>query len=125
MNAKEIKIFNEEEINEWIRNTGSEWSFDGKWIRKTYKTHSWKSTLMVVNAIGHLAELAWHHPDLVVSYAFVEVKLMNHAKKGITQLDFDLAKKIDEFILWNPVEEGLSLEGTPDDPRFAYVKRKK
>ena len=125
MNAKEIKIFNEEEVNEWIRNTGSEWSFDGKWIRKTYKTHSWKSTLMVVNAIGHLAELAWHHPDLVVSYAFVEVKLMNHAKKGITQLDFDLAKKIDEFILWNPVEEGLSLEGTPDDPRFAYVKRKK
>ena len=125
MNAKEIKIFNEEEINEWIRNTGSEWSFDGKWIRKTYKTHSWKSTLMVVNAIGHLAELAWHRPDLVVSYAFVEVKLMNHAKKGITQLDFDLAKKIDEFILWNPVEEGLSLEGTPDDPRFAYVKRKK
>ena len=125
MNAKEIKIFNEEEINEWIRNTGSEWSFDGKWIRKTYKTHSWKSTLMVVNAIGHLAELAWHHPDLVVSYAFVEVKLMNHAKKGITQLDFDLAKKIDEFILWNPVKEGLSLEGTPDDPRFAYVKRKK
>lgn len=125
MNAKEIKIFNEEEINEWIKNTGSEWSFDGKWIRKTYKTHSWKSTLMVVNAIGHLAELAWHHPDLVVSYAFVEVKLMNHAKKGITQLDFDLAKKIDEFILWNPVEEGLSLEGTPDDPRFAYVKRKK
>ena len=80
---------------------------------------------MVVNAIGHLAELAWHHPDLVVSYAFVEVKLMNHAKKGITQLDFDLAKKIDEFILWNPKEEGLSLEGTPDDPRFAYVKTKK
>jgi 4a-hydroxytetrahydrobiopterin dehydratase len=125
MNTEEIKIFNEEEINEWIRNTGSEWSFDGKWIRKTYKTHSWKSTLMVVNAIGHLAELAWHHPDLVVSYAFVEVKLMNHAKKGITQLDFDLAKKLDEFLLWNPVEEGLSLEGTPDDPRFAYVKRKK
>tara|TARA_B100001057_G_scaffold327970_1_gene328315 strand:+ start:1240 stop:1617 length:378 start_codon:yes stop_codon:yes gene_type:complete len=125
MNEKEIKVFNEEEVNEWIKKTDSEWLYDGKWIRKTYKTHSWKSTLMVVNAIGHLAELAWHHPDLVVSYAFVEVKLMNHAKKGITQLDFDLAKKIDEFILWNPVEEGLSLDGTPDDPRFAYVKRKK
>ena len=34
-----------------------------------------------------------------------------------------LAKKIDEFILWNPVKENFSLEGTPDDPRFAYVKR--
>ena len=100
-----ITTFNEDTIKQWIENNNNGWSFDGKWIRKTYKTHSWKSTLMVVNAIGHLAELAWHHPDLVVSYAFVEVKLMNHAKKGITQLDFDLAKKIDEFILWNPVEK--------------------
>ena len=38
-----------------------DWTFDGKWIRKTYKTHSWKGTLMLVNAIGHLSELAWHH----------------------------------------------------------------
>ena len=125
MTNKEIRAFSEEEIKKWINDYNMERSYDGKWIRKTYKTHSWKSTLIVVNAIGHLAELAWHLPDLAVSYAFVEVKLMNHAKKGITQLDFDLAKKIDEFILWNPVEENLSLDGTPDDPRFAYVKRKK
>ena len=125
MTDKEITAFNEEEVKKWINNYNNEWSYDGKWIRKTFKTHSWKSTLMVVNSIGHLAESAWHHPDLQVSYAFVEVKLINHAKKVITQLDFDLAKKIDEFILWNPVEENLSLDGTPDDPRFAYVKRKK
>ena len=79
---------------------------------------------MLVNAIGHLSELAWHHPDLVVSYAFVEVKLMNHAKKGITQLDFDLAKKL-MSLFYGTKEQGLSLEGTPDDPRFAYVKTKK
>ena len=24
---------------------------------------------MLVNAIGHLSEIAWHHPDLIVSYA--------------------------------------------------------
>ena len=39
---------------------------------------------MVVNTVGHLAEAAWHHPDLNVSYAFVTVKLMNHAAKGVT-----------------------------------------
>ena len=122
---KKVKVFNESEINTFLTKNLNGWEYDGKWIRKTYKTHSWKSTLMVVNAVGHLSELAWHHPDLVVSYAFVEIKLMTHAKKGVSQLDFDLAKKIDEFILWNPVDEGLSLEGTPDDPRFAYVKRKK
>tara|TARA_B100000287_G_scaffold435463_1_gene503908 strand:+ start:103 stop:474 length:372 start_codon:yes stop_codon:yes gene_type:complete len=120
-----IQVFDENQINEKLNKELNDWNYDGKWIRKTYKTSGWKGTLMVVNAIGHLAELAWHHPDLVVSYAFVEIKLMTHAKKGVSQLDFDLAKKIDEFILWNPVDEGLSLEGTPDDPRFAYVKRKK
>ena len=102
MRDKEIKVFKKSEIEKIIKSDFSGWKYDGKWIRKKYKTHSWKGTLMVINAIGHLAEVAWHHPDLVVSYAFVEVKLMNHAKKGITKLDFELAKKIDEFILWNP-----------------------
>ncbi|MAI77002.1 MAG: 4a-hydroxytetrahydrobiopterin dehydratase [Pelagibacteraceae bacterium TMED65] len=123
--SEEIKVFNESEINKILEKKLKGWEYDGKWIRKTYKTHSWKSTLMVVNSIGHLAEAAWHHPDLQVSYAFVEVKLMNHSMKGITQLDFDLAKKIDEFVLWNPKNEVSSLEGTPTDPRFAYIKYSK
>jgi len=44
---------------------------------------------MVVNTVGHLAEAAWHHPDLTVSYAFVIVKLCTHDAKGITDKDFD------------------------------------
>ena len=119
------KTFNEQEINQRLTRDLPQWFYESGWIRRKYKTSGWKSTLMVVNTIGHLAEAAWHHPDLQISYAFVEVKLMNHAKKGITQLDFDLAKKIDEFITWNPKEENLSLEGTPSDPRFAYIKYEK
>ena len=44
------------------------------WIRRKYKTSGWKATLMVVNTVGHLAEAAWHHPDMTVSYAFVTGK---------------------------------------------------
>ena len=120
-----IKVFSQPEIESFLNKNLAGWSYDGKWIRKTYKTHSWKSTLMVINAVGHLAESAWHHPDIQASYAFVEVKLMNHSEKGITQLDFDLARKIDEFILWNPRNEESPLEGTPSDPRFAYIKYNK
>ena len=61
----------------------------------------------------------------VSSNHHASVKLMNHSLKGITQLDFDLAEKIDEFILWNPKNEDSSLEGTPTDPRFAYIKYNK
>ena len=44
-------------------------STKGVAIRRTYRTTSWKGTLMVINTVGHLAEAAWHHPDLTASYA--------------------------------------------------------
>lgn len=99
------------------------WHYEDGWIRRKFKTSGWKSTLMVVNAVGHLAEAAWHHPDMTVSYAFVTVKLVTHSAKGVTDKDFALARKIDEVVLWRPqLEEGATLEGTPDDPRFRHVK---
>ncbi|KQT69987.1 MULTISPECIES: 4a-hydroxytetrahydrobiopterin dehydratase [unclassified Aureimonas] len=101
------------------------WRLEDGWIRRTYKTHSWKGTLMVINTIGHLAEAAFHHPDLTASYAWVEVRLMNHAAKGVTDKDFELARKIEEVVGWQPGQEGGALTGTPDDPRFAYIKHDK
>ena len=97
------------------------WYLDEGCICRKYKTSGWKATLMVVNAIGHLAEAAFHHPDLAVAYAQVTVKLKNHAAKGITEKDFALAGRIEEFIQWRPGSERGPLEGTPDDPRFAYI----
>ena len=99
------------------------WCYEDGWIRRKYKTSGWKGTLMVVNTVGHLAEAAWHHPDMAVSYAFVIVKLVTHTAKGVTDKDFALAKKIEEVIAWQPGREGGPLVGTPnDDPRFKYLK---
>ncbi|MGE0213137.1 MAG: 4a-hydroxytetrahydrobiopterin dehydratase [Parvibaculaceae bacterium] len=99
------------------------WHLEGGWIRRKYKTASWKGTLMVINTVGHLAEAAWHHPDITASYAWVEVRLKNHQAKGITDKDFALAKKIEEVVQWQPGQEGHGLEGTPQkDLRFAYIK---
>ena len=41
---------------------------------------------------------------------------------GKSQFAIELAKKIDEVVLWNPSKEDNKLEGTPTDPKFAYVK---
>ena len=99
------------------------WHLENGWIRRKYRTEGWKGTLMVVNTIGHLAEAAWHHPDLTVSYAFVIVKLTTHSSKGVTERDFALARKIEDVVQWQPAREGGVLEGTPgDDPRFRYIK---
>jgi 4a-hydroxytetrahydrobiopterin dehydratase len=111
----EVRARLEAELPHWVLEDG--------WIRRKYKTSGWKATLMVVNTVGHLAEAAWHHPDLTVSYAFVIVKLVTHSAKGVTDKDFALAKKIEDVIGWQPGKEGGALEGTPnEDPRFKYIK---
>jgi 4a-hydroxytetrahydrobiopterin dehydratase len=115
--------YDEAEIKAHLERELPHWKYEDGWIRRTYRTHSWKSTLMVINTVGHLAEAAWHHPDITASYAWVEVRLKNHAAKGITDKDFQLAKKIEDVVHWQPGKEGAALEGTPaDDQRFAYLK---
>ena len=95
---KPEETYNEEEIKARLEAELPHWYYEDGWIRRKYKTAGWKGTLMVV-------------------------KLMNHAAKGVTNKDFELAKKIEEVILWQPgKEEGSALEGTPDDPRFKYIK---
>lgn len=116
------KTYTDEEVEARLKDELPNWYLENGWIRRKYKTTSWKSTLMVVNTVGHLAEAAFHHPDLTVSYAFVIVKLVNHAAKGITDKDFELAKKIEEVVMWQPGLEDGALTGTPDDPRFKYIK---
>ncbi len=115
------QTYPEEEIEARLKEQLPHWYYEKGWIRRKYKTSGWKGTLMVVNAVGHLAEAAFHHPDLTVSYAFVIVKLVTHSAKGVTNKDFELAAKIEEIVMWRPGEDS-ALEGTPDDPRFRYIK---
>lgn len=116
------QTYTEEQVQQRLAEGLPNWYYEKGWIRRRYKTHGWKGTLMVVNTIGHLSEAAFHHPDLAVSYAFVIVKLMTHSAKGVTNKDFALASKIEQVIQWQPGQEGQGLEGTPKDPRFAYIK---
>jgi len=116
------ETYSDQQVEARLKEELPHWYLENGWIRRKYKTSGWKATLMVVNTVGHLAEAAFHHPDMTVSYAFVIIKLMNHAAKGITDKDFALARKIEEVITWQPGKEEGPLEGTPDDPRFKYIK---
>ena len=119
--STEERVYAEAEIEQRLATELPHWHLENGWIRRKYKTSGWKGTLMAINAVGHLAEAAWHHPDLSASYAFVIVKLMTHSAKGITEKDFELAKKIEEVVQWRPGADS-ALEGTPDDQRFKYLK---
>ena len=96
--SEQLLPLTEAEISARLSSELPHWYYENGWIRRKYRTGGWKGTLMVVNAVGHLAEAAWHHPDLAVSYAFVIVKLCTHSSKGVTERDFALARKIEEAV---------------------------
>ncbi|MEX1232375.1 MAG: 4a-hydroxytetrahydrobiopterin dehydratase [Planctomycetaceae bacterium] len=88
------------------------WELRDNWLRREFSTPGWPHTIMLANTIGYLAEAGWHHPDLSLGYAKVTVKLQTHRVKGITMLDVELARKIEEVATWKP-EPGAVLAGFP------------
>ena len=117
-----MPVLSEDDIRARLSGNLPHWRFADGAIERIYRTHGWKGTLMVVNAIGHLAEAAWHHPDLAVSYPSVTVRLVTHDEGGVTEKDLALARKIEEVVMWRPAREGGPLEGPPDDPAYAYIR---
>jgi 4a-hydroxytetrahydrobiopterin dehydratase len=117
-------VLSEGQLASRLRADLPHWYLERGMLCRRWRTGGWKATLMVVNTIGHLAEAAWHHPDLSVSYASVTVQLTTHSAGGITEKDLALARKIEEVVGWQPGREpGSPLEGTPpDDPSSRYIQ---
>lgn len=114
------RTYSDAEVEQRLKAELPRWRLEDGCIRRRYKTTGWKSSLMVINAVGHLAEAAWHHPDIAASYSWVEVRLKNHAADGITDKDFELARKIEDVVCWQPASDSRALTGPPE--RFAVVK---
>jgi 4a-hydroxytetrahydrobiopterin dehydratase len=87
------------------------WRLDEGAIVREYQTDGWPTTLMLVNAIGFFAEAADHHPDLVVSWGKVVVRLSTHSAGGVTASDMELARIIEQTAVWRP-GPGSDLRGT-------------
>lgn len=113
MAEEKLRVYAEGEIPAKLAEHGlTGWYLEDGWIRRKLTTDGWPTTLMLVNAIGYLAEAAYHHPDLAVTWGKVWVKLKTHSAGGVTDKDFALAKKIEEVVLWRPAA-GEALEGNP------------
>ena len=73
------------------------WTRAGKAIERTWTFRDFSEALAFINKVGALAEAMNHHPDIANSWATVRLTLTTHDKGGLTNLDFDLAKKINDL----------------------------
>jgi 4a-hydroxytetrahydrobiopterin dehydratase len=120
-NAMAETTYTHDEILARLARDLPRWRYVDGFIVRTLRTQDWKGTMMAANAVGHLAEAAWHHPELSLSYAALEARLQTHSAGGITDKDFELARRIEEFVVWRPAP-GSALGDTPAGERSVYIK---
>ena len=75
-----------------------DWKKQGSAITRTIPLKDFVAALKFVNAVGKLAEKAWHHPDIDIRWNKVTLTLTTHSEGGLTQKDFRLAKQFDRLI---------------------------
>ncbi|MDT8347587.1 MAG: 4a-hydroxytetrahydrobiopterin dehydratase [Flavobacteriaceae bacterium] len=76
------------------------WEFDpvSNCIKTAYEFQNFKDTITIFTRIAFEAEAFEHHPDFYISYNVMELALTTHDANGVTELDFKLAKRIDELV---------------------------
>ncbi len=70
------------------------WTQAGNQITRTFTLPSFPAALAFASAVGHLAERADHHPDILIQYRKVTLTLSTHSAGGLTEKDFHLATEI-------------------------------
>ncbi len=71
------------------------WSRAGDAIVKEFDNGDFKGSVDFVNRLTPEAEEMNHHPDLEISWKTVTVTVTTHSEGGLTENDFELARRID------------------------------
>jgi 4a-hydroxytetrahydrobiopterin dehydratase len=91
-----IRALNESEIAAELKNAPL-WKREGKEIVRVFQFSGFQESIRYVNAIAEAAEKADHHPDILIQYAKVTLRLSTHDCDGLSKRDFALAKVADEL----------------------------
>ncbi|HEU4513601.1 MAG TPA: VOC family protein [Nocardioidaceae bacterium] len=72
----------------------ADWRVAGMGALTHFRTGSFAAGVELLDAIGELAEIANHHPDIDLRYSGVTVRLFSHDILGLSERDIDLARQI-------------------------------
>jgi 4a-hydroxytetrahydrobiopterin dehydratase len=108
------------EADDRLRRQLPSWTVTDGHLSRVYKTNGWRTSMLLANGIAHLAEVAWHHPDLTISWGSVGVRLRTHDADAITDKDFELAMMIESYATWKPQDDS-TLDGAPVEGEWRYV----
>ncbi len=74
-----------------------DWRRLAQGLHARFRTGDFATGLALVTAVGEAAEAANHHPDVTLTYPWVDITLVSHDVGGVTQRDVDLARRVSEI----------------------------
>ncbi|MCH8566608.1 MAG: 4a-hydroxytetrahydrobiopterin dehydratase [Balneolales bacterium] len=90
-------VLSESEINEVLSEL-TDWEFDDNALRLELSFEDFKSAISFIVRLSYEAEDLGHHPEIQNVYSNVVIRLCTHdAGDKVTQLDVELARRIDNF----------------------------
>ena len=75
-----------------------EWDLETNSIVRALEFDDFMEGIDFVNAVAEIAEEAGHHPDIDIRWCTITLRLTTHDVGGLTELDIEVAKKIDTLV---------------------------
>ncbi len=83
------------QLDQLNQQTSQEWAVVAQKLHKKFVFKNFVEAFGFMSKAAIIAEKMNHHPDWMNSYRTVVIDLHTHDAGGITQLDFDLASKME------------------------------
>ncbi len=92
-----MSVLSDEDVQARLGELGDDWEKYGNSLRREYKFDDFTGAVEFINRLTPVANEMNHHPDVFLTWGRVRVSLISHSEHGITEKDFELAKKLDEL----------------------------
>lgn len=92
------------------------WSGGPAGIYAGYATGDFNAGVRFVSAIAEAADQADHHPDVLLSYPSVQIRLVSHDVGAVTERDVRLASTIHQIA----TTQGIDPAADTDDVKRLY-----
>ena len=89
----------EQALNQLNTEASQDWAIEDEKLSKTFKFKDFQHAFGFMTMCAIYAEKQDHHPEWFNVYNKVSIQLTSHDVSGISNKDFDLAKKMETFAL--------------------------
>ncbi|HEX5893883.1 MAG TPA: 4a-hydroxytetrahydrobiopterin dehydratase [Solirubrobacterales bacterium] len=89
-----MALLSDDDIKERLKELDG-WRQRGEYIVKSFDRGDFVGSVKFLDSLVEPAEAMNHHPDIAISWSQVEVAISTHAEGGLTENDFELAKKVE------------------------------